>query len=106
MVEEVRRLVRLMPGGKFELDLRYFRHWSDGVAMEWEDGAPTLGPCTQRRSMNSSGRRDSRATHLTARHEDIARSLQAVYEECAMHVLQDCGSEHTILGCAWRAAAP
>lgn len=88
MVEEVRRLVRLMPGGKFELDLRYFRHWSDGVAMEWEDGAPTLGPVYAAALDELFGPARQPGDPLTARHEDIARSLQAVYEECAMHVLQ------------------
>jgi carbamoyltransferase len=88
MVEEVRRLVRLMPGGKFELDLRYFRHWSDGVAMEWEDGAPTLGPVYAAALDELLGPARQPGDPLTARHEDIARSLQAVYEECAMHVLQ------------------
>ena len=28
---------------RFELDLSYFRHWSDGVEMTWDDGAPTIG---------------------------------------------------------------
>jgi carbamoyltransferase len=88
MVEEVRRLVRLMPGGKFELDLRYFRHWSDGVAMEWEDGSPTLGPVYAAALDELLGPARQPGDPLTARHEDIARSLQAVYEECAMHVLR------------------
>ena len=30
-VSELRQLVRLRDHGKFELDLRFFRHWSDGV---------------------------------------------------------------------------
>ena len=42
-VDAIRRLVRLKDGGLFELDLKYFRHLSDGVEMEWEDGYPSLG---------------------------------------------------------------
>ena len=42
-VDAIRRLVRLLDGGRFELDLRYFRHWRDGVTMEWNGGYPTLG---------------------------------------------------------------
>jgi carbamoyltransferase len=87
MVTELRRLVTLRPGGKFELDLRYFRHWSDGVAMEWEDGAPTLGPVYTTALDDLLGPARQPGDPLTARHEDIARSLQAVYEESAMHVL-------------------
>src|SRR5207248_3271797 len=42
-VEPMRQLIRLNDGGTFELDLKYFRHWSDGVEMEWDEGYPTLG---------------------------------------------------------------
>jgi hypothetical protein len=35
--------VTLTDDGKFELALDYFRHWSDGVEMEWDDGYPALG---------------------------------------------------------------
>jgi carbamoyltransferase len=87
MVAEIRRLIHLRPAGKFELDLRYFRHWSDGVAMEWEDGAPTLGPVYTAALGELLGPARQPGDPLTARHEDIARSLQAVYEESAMHVL-------------------
>ena len=87
MVAEIRRLIHLRPAGKFELDLRYFRHWSDGVAMEWEDGAPTLGPVYTAALDELLGPARQPGDPLTARHEDIARSLQAVYEESAMHVL-------------------
>jgi carbamoyltransferase len=88
MADDIRRLVRLRPGGKFELDLRYFRHWSDGVAMEWEDGYPTLGPVYAAALDEVLGPARKPDEPLTKRHEDIARSLQAVYEECAMHVLR------------------
>ena len=43
-VRELESLVHLSDDGGFELDLSYFRHWSDGVAMTWEDGEPTIGP--------------------------------------------------------------
>jgi carbamoyltransferase len=86
-VDAIRRLVTLTEGGKFELALDYFRHWSDGVEMEWDEGYPTLGRVyTDRLSQLLGPARDPRAP-LTEREEDIAHSLQVVYEECAMHVL-------------------
>ena len=42
-VSELRKLITLLPGGTFKLDLEYFRHWKEGVEMEWSDGYPTLG---------------------------------------------------------------
>ncbi|MBD0320347.1 MAG: carbamoyltransferase, partial [Gemmatimonadetes bacterium] len=41
-VDKVRRLVRLKPGGGFELNLKYFRHATEGVEMTWDEGLPTL----------------------------------------------------------------
>lgn len=87
VVEPLRQLVRLKEGGTFELDLRYFRHWSDGVDMEWDDGYPTLGTVYSPELEQLLGPARSAGNPLTPHHEDIARSLQAVFEECAFHVL-------------------
>ena len=86
-VDRVRRLVRLLPKGRFELDLRYFRHWSDGVEMEWSDGYPTLGLVYAPALLDLLGPPRDPGAPLTEAHENLAHSLQAVYEECAFHVL-------------------
>jgi carbamoyltransferase len=87
-VAEIRKLVRLTHGGRFELDLRYFRHWSDGVTMEWDNGYPTLGSVftSDLESLLGPSRRSDEP--LATRHEDVAHSLQVVYEECLTHVLE------------------
>jgi carbamoyltransferase len=87
-VAELRRLVRLTAGGTFELDLRYFRHWSDGVTMEWDNGYPTLGSVFTSHLESLLGPARKPEEPLTSRHEDLAHSLQAVYEECFTHVLE------------------
>jgi carbamoyltransferase len=86
-VGELRRLVRLLPKGLFELDLDYFRHWSDGVAMEWDEGYPTMGRVYSDKLEALLGPARTPSDPLTPRHENLAHSLQAVYEECAFHVL-------------------
>jgi len=86
-VDAVRQLVTLTDGGKFELSLDYFRHWSDGVEMEWDDGYPTLGRVYSDRLTHLLGPAREPSAPLTAREEDIAHSLQVVYEDCTMHVL-------------------
>jgi len=86
-VDAIRQLVTLTDGGKFELALDYFRHWSDGVEMEWDDGYPTLGRVYSDRLTHLLGPAREPSGPLTEREEDIAHSLQVVYEDCAMHVL-------------------
>jgi carbamoyltransferase len=85
--DEIGQLVRLKEGGTFELALDYFRHWSEGVEMEWESGYPTLGRVYTDRLEDLLGPARKPDEELTKRHEDLARSLQAVYERSAMHIL-------------------
>lgn len=86
-VQPLRELVRLRNDGTFELELNFFRHWNEGVAMEWDDGYPTLGRVYSDELERLLGPARRSNEPLTREHEDIARSLQAVYEECFFHVL-------------------
>ncbi len=86
-VEEIRRLIQLKPEGRFELDLTYFRHWSDGVSMTWDDGEPTMGQVYTPKIEQLLGPARKPEEPLTDRHEAIAASLQVVFEEAAFHVL-------------------
>jgi carbamoyltransferase len=83
----LRRLIHLTPNGGFRLDLSYFRHWSEGVSMTWDDGEPTMGPVYTRRLEELLGPARNPGDPLGPRHEAIAASLQAVFEEVALHVL-------------------
>ncbi|MBI5496051.1 MAG: carbamoyltransferase [Deltaproteobacteria bacterium] len=86
--EQLWRLVRLLPRGRFELDLQYFTHYVDGARMSWEEGAPTLGRTWSDRLMDLLGPpRDPASGDYLGHWADIAASAQAVYEETLFHVL-------------------
>src|SRR3954470_24627596 len=42
-VDAMRKIVTLLPGGGFELELKYFRHHREDVAYQWADGSPEFG---------------------------------------------------------------
>ena len=86
-VKELGRLIRLKPKGRFELDLSFFRHWSEGVQMTWDDGAPTMGPVYAEKLETLLGPARRREDPLEPRHEAVAASLQVIFEEVAFHVL-------------------
>jgi carbamoyltransferase len=86
-VDALKRLVHLKRDGLFELDLKYFSHWSDGDEMEWEDGYPTIGKVYSAELERLLGPHRRPDEPLTQFHEDVAHSLQSVYENCAFHVL-------------------
>ncbi|MFQ5802363.1 MAG: carbamoyltransferase [Candidatus Methylomirabilales bacterium] len=83
----LRRLIRLRPEGGFELDLSYFRHWSEGVAMTWEEGEPTIGPVYTHKLEELLGSARRPGGPLDSRHQAVAASLQVVFEEAFFHVL-------------------
>lgn len=84
---EIRKLVRLTPNGHFELNLKYFQHWSGGAAMTWDDGEPKIGRVftDELETLLGPGRKGKEP--VTEQHEAIAASLQVVFEEAAFHVL-------------------
>ncbi|HVT18464.1 MAG TPA: carbamoyltransferase C-terminal domain-containing protein [Thermoanaerobaculia bacterium] len=75
------RLVPPLADGTFRLDLRYFRHLSEGVDMTWNDGAPVLAPLFTPALEELLGPARHPGEELTQRHQDIAASLQQIYEE-------------------------
>ena len=85
--DRLRRLLALRPGGGFELDLSYFRHWSSGVSMTWDGGEPCLGPVYTEKLEGLLGPARKPDDQLEPRHEAIAASLQMVFEEAVFHVL-------------------
>ena len=74
-------VVPALPDGTFRLDLRYFRHLSEGVDMTWDDGAPVLAPLFTPALERLLGPARRPGEELTQRHRDVAASLQRVYEE-------------------------
>ncbi len=86
----MRRLVRTVPGGKFELDLSYFVHHSEGVDYGFDErGHPTVGHLFSPQLVDEVGPPRERHTEITQRDKDLARSLQARLEEVYFHVLDD-----------------
>ncbi|HKV06523.1 MAG TPA: carbamoyltransferase C-terminal domain-containing protein [Thermoanaerobaculia bacterium] len=75
------QVVPARPDGTFRLDLRYFRHLSEGVDMTWEDGEPSLGTVYTKALAELLGPERRPGDDLTQRHKDLAASLQKVYED-------------------------
>ncbi|HSM13923.1 MAG TPA: carbamoyltransferase C-terminal domain-containing protein, partial [Thermoanaerobaculia bacterium] len=68
-------------GDRFRLDLRYFRHLSEGVDMTWDGGRPTLGAVFTPALEELLGPARRPDEPLEQRHFDLAASMQRVYEE-------------------------
>jgi len=88
-LDRMREIVRLLPEGKFALDLDCFCHHDKGVTMTWAGGPPTMGTVYSPKLERLLGPAREPDEEITARHQDVAASLQAAYEEGVFHVLSD-----------------
>lgn len=86
-LDAMRKIVRLKPGGSYELDLKYFRHHTDKIAYQWEDGSPVFGDVFHPALEDLLGPRRKPSDPLEQKHHDIARSAQAMYEEAFFHLI-------------------
>ena len=85
---EFRDLIRTEEGGRFRLNLDYFRHHAEGVEMTWDDGSPVIGRIFSDEYVRRFGPARAPDTPLTERERDIAASLQCRLEEVGFHVLR------------------
>jgi carbamoyltransferase len=86
-LDAMRKIVKLWPGGGFELDLSYFRHHRERISYQWTGGAPEFGDLFTPALEDLLGPRRQPADALEDRHHDIARSAQAMYEEAFFHLV-------------------
>lgn len=87
-MREMREIVHLNGDGGFRLNLLYFRHHKERIAYEWEDGEPRVGMLSSDELARLLGPCRRKEEPLTQRHKDIARSVQAMYEEAFFHLLK------------------
>jgi len=83
----MQRIVNLNSNGRFELGLEYFIHHSQGVTMTWDSGEPEMGQVYSREMERHLGPARKPEEPIEKRHEDVAASLQAMYEEAFFHYL-------------------
>ena len=86
-LDEMRKVVRLRGDGSFELNLGCFRHHREKVDYEWDGGEPVVGTLFSPRLEELLGPARRDGEELTPRHRDVARSVQAVYEEAFFNLL-------------------
>ena len=85
-MKEMRQIVHLQNG--FQLNLEYFRHHREAISYQWTSGSPEFGDLFSPALEELLGPRRRPEDALLARHRDIARSVQAMYEEAFFHLLE------------------
>ena len=86
-VDAMRKIVRLKVDGSYSLDLAYFRHHKERISYQWTDGSPEFDDLFTPALEELLGPRRSPDDPLDERHRDVARSVQAMYEEAFFHLI-------------------
>ena len=95
-LEQMREIVKLESDGSFKLNLDYFRHHKEKVEYEWEDGLPSVGILFSEKLIDLLGPARTPDQALDQYHKDLARSIQAMYEEAFFHLLNTLHAKHRI----------
>ncbi len=96
LLEQMRQIVRLLPGGIFELNLHFFTHATQRLPHQWSHGTPVVGTHYSGSLIELLGPARSANQALDQRHMDIARSAQAMYEEAFFHLLRSLHRRHPL----------
>ncbi|MBL7774673.1 MAG: carbamoyltransferase [Saprospiraceae bacterium] len=87
--DKLLEVIRLKPGGRFELNGRFFRHFNEGIAMSWEGGSPQIGPLYTSALEREFGPARASGEALSQRHRNLAASVQQVCETVIFHLAND-----------------
>ncbi len=93
-MDEMRRIVALRDDGGYRLALDCFRHHRENVTYEWDGGAPVVGRLWAPALEDLLGPARRPEEPIEQRHRDIARSVQAMFEEAAFHLLERLHRRH------------
>jgi carbamoyltransferase len=95
-MEKMREIVLLDPSGEFSLNLDYFRHHKEKVEYEWAGGEPSVGRLFSDKLVELLGPMREKDDELSQYHKDLARSVQAMYEEAFFHLLNSLHRRHKV----------
>ena len=93
-LEKMRQIVHLKDNGKFELDLKFFKHHTDDIKYEWENGEPLIGPLFTSCLEELLGPSRKKEEKINQHHMNLAHSIQAMYEEVFFHTLNHLSNKY------------
>ena len=97
-LKELEQILKLSDDGFFKLNKKYFKHFKEGVAMDWEGGSPTIESLFTKDWEDLFGKSREKEAKLEQWHIDLATSAQKFTEKVIFHLLnhlhKETGSEN------------
>ena len=85
--DRLRDVLRFLPNGLFELNLKYFRSAKSGLISYGDDNIPLVAPLYSQYMSEKFGAPRAKDEPLTQYHKDLAASVQRITEELIFHIL-------------------
>ena len=86
-LKELEQILKLSDDGFFKLNKKYFKHFKEGVAMDWEGGSPTIESLFTKDWEDLFGKSREKGAKLEQWHIDLATSAQKFTEKVIFHIL-------------------
>ena len=96
LLPHMRKIVKIDGDGLYSLNLAYFNHHKEGVSYTWDGGIPEVGNLFTAALEDLLGPRRHSTEPLEQRHHDIARSVQAMYEEAFFALITPLQARHGV----------
>jgi len=88
-LDKVAQVIELKNNGLFELNPRFFRHFKDGVKMDWQGGSPHVDTLYTTAMEDLFGPTRSKDEPLSDYHRNMATSVQRMAEKAIFHLAED-----------------
>jgi len=88
-LDKVAQVITLKSNGLFELNPRFFRHFKDGVKMDWQGGSPQVDTLYTPALEALLGPARSKDEPLSDYHRNLATSVQRMAEKVIFHLAED-----------------
>ena len=86
-LKELEQIIILKDDGFFKLNGKYFKHFKEGVKMDWQGGSPSIKPLFTQEWEGLFGSARAQEDKLEQRHIDLASSIQKITEKVIFHML-------------------
>jgi len=86
-LKELNEILKMTSDGFFKLNCKYFKHFKEGVAMDWENGSPSIESLFTDDWSDLLGKPRAKGDELEQWHIDLATSVQRLTENVIFHML-------------------
>ena len=86
-LKELSEIIEKTDEGFFKLNKKYFKHFKEGVVMDWEDGDPTIDSLFTNDWEKLFWKSRNKGDTLEQFHIDLATSVQRFTEDMIFHIL-------------------